>query len=271
MITDWNDAYANRDHIPDADAFIPRWNDAAQAFRTELFAQGRAEIDIAYGDAARNRMDIFHPEGTAKGLLVFIHGGYWRLFDKSTWSHFAKGVVDNGWSVAMPSYTLAPDISISGITQEIGAAVNMAAGKVSGDIRLAGHSAGGHLAARMICEDTPLEKSIVERIVQTVSISGVHDLRPVLRLQINDELKLDEAEASAESPALLRPIADARAAVFVGDDERPEFVRQSTLLANIWTGLGADMTQVIDPGTHHFTVIDGLTSADSPLTRLILS
>ena len=91
-----------------------------------------------------------------KGLVVFIHGGYWLRFDKSFWSHLATGAVEFGYAVAMPTYTLCPEIRISGIVGEIGAAIGKAAGLVDGPIFLTGHSAGGHLASRMVAAGSPL-------------------------------------------------------------------------------------------------------------------
>ena len=271
MITDWTDAYDNRGHIPDAASYEPRWIGDAQAYRTEMFAQGRAEIDLAYGDRQRNRMDLFHPVGTPKGLVVFVHGGYWRVFDKSLWSHFAAGVVDAGWACAMPSYTLTPEVAIADITREVTAAIETVAQKVAGDIRLMGHSAGGHLVSRMICNDTTLSAAVTDRIVHTVSISGVHDLRPLVNIAFNEDFRLTTETAADESPVLKTPLAGARVTAWVGDDELPEFVRQTTLLSNIWSGLGADTAQFKESGKHHFTILDGLRRTDSALTETVLS
>lgn len=267
MITDWDDAYANRDHIPDAEAFIPRWETAATAFRD---TNTRAELDLAYGPAPRNRLDLFHPEGPTQGLVVFVHGGYWRAFDKSFWSHFATGCLSRGWAVAMPSYTLAPEATIAAITGEVAVAVSHAAGLVPGPIRLCGHSAGGHLVTRMVSADTALAESVIARVANTVSISGVHDLRPLLNTATNDDLRLDAASARAESPALLEPLPGTRLTAWVGGDERQEFIRQSELIANIWTGLGADTRLEIVPGKHHFDIIDALKDPESPLVEAIL-
>jgi len=74
---------------------------------------------------------------------------------------------------------------------------------------------------------------VASRIRHVVSISGVHDLRPILRTGMNATLAIDEAEAQAESPALLRPKDNARITCWVGGGERAEFLRQSALLANI--------------------------------------
>jgi acetyl esterase/lipase len=206
----------------------------------------------------------------AQGLAVFVHGGYWRAFGKSDWSHLATGALARGWAVAMPGYTLCPQIRVSGITRQIGAAITAAARALGGPIRLAGHSAGGHLVTRMLCEDTPLPEAVAARIASVVSISGVHDLRPLLRTALNADTRLDRTEAATESPALLTPRPGVPVTCWVGAAERPEFRRQSGLLANIWTGCGVRIRVVEDPGRHHFNIIDGLTERDSPLTDALL-
>lgn len=269
-IVEWEDAYANMSNIPGGDGWPDRWAGLASAFREKLSAVGRARLDLAYGEGARNRYDLFLPEATPKGLVAYVHGGYWVRFDKSSWSHLATGALAHGYAVAMPSYTLCPENSVSGITREVGAAIGHAAAAVDGPIFLTGHSAGGHLATRMISATSPLPAEVRGRIRNTVSISGVHDLRPLMRLALNQELKLGEAEAVAESPALLRPLEGAMLTCWVGAGERAEFIRQNALLANIWTGLGAVTATVEEADRHHFSVVDGLLDPDHPLTRTLL-
>jgi len=266
QITDWDDAYANRPHIPQGEAYLEKWATAAEAFRRQLHTTGRAELDIPYGKGERHRLDLFRPETTQRGLVVFVHGGYWSNFDKSSWSHLAAGALARGFSVAMPSYTLCPDVRIADITEEVGQAVQIAAERVDGSIRLTGHSAGGHLVTRMVCRNTPLPPGVIERINRVVSISGVHDLRPLIRTELNAVLRIDRMEALKESPALLEPVADTRLICWVGAGERAEFLRQNALLANIWKGLGAATAAAEEPDRHHFNVIEGLIDPDHPLT-----
>ena len=74
--------------------------------------------------------------------------------------------------------------------------VAFAAGRIAGPVRLAGHSAGGHLVTRMICRDSPLEPVLQGRLEQVVSISGLHDLRPLMKTAMNATLRLDAGEAT---------------------------------------------------------------------------
>jgi acetyl esterase/lipase len=270
-IEDWNNAYANGPNIPGGERWPELWVKPAQQFRDKMSQANRAELDLSYGSGERNRFDLFLPEGEPKGLVVFVHGGYWMALDKSFWSHLAAGSVAHGYAVAMPSYTLCPDNSIAGIGREIAAAITKAAEMVQGPIRLTGHSAGGQLVARMVSHPSPLAADVQARIVHTMPLSGLHDLRPLMRTDMNARLKLDETQAAAESPALLKPIDGARVTCWVGGSERAEFLRQNQLLANIWTGLGARTACVAEPDRHHFDVIDGLADPDHQLTQTLLS
>ncbi|MHA6641605.1 alpha/beta hydrolase [Mesorhizobium sp. A623] len=269
-VENWSDAYTNSAHIAGGERWPAAWVEPAQNFRDAMSAAGQAKLDIGYGDGARNRFDLFLPTGDPRGLVVFVHGGYWLALDKGFWSHLAAGPVAQGYAVAVPSYTLCPAIRIAGITSEIGAAISAAAAMVAGPIMLTGHSAGGHLVSRMICANSPLTGDIRSRIRHVMSLSGLHDLRPLMGTGMNEELRIDEAEALAESPALLRPMENARVTCWAGGSERAEFLRQNALLANIWTGLGAATNVVVEPDRHHYNIMDGLTDPHHPLTRALV-
>lgn len=260
--TDWDDAYANAPHIAGAEDFPPRWAAAAAAFRA---AQPGARLDLASGPGDRERFDLFAPAGASAGLFVFVHGGYWKAFDKSFWSHLAAGALARGWAAALPSYPLAPSARIAEISEAVGAAIAAAAEEVAGPIRLAGHSAGGQIVTRLIAEGAPLAPEPAGAIERVVSISGLHDLGPLMNTTMNETLKIDAAEAAAESPARRAPLHGVDVVAWVGAEERPEFIRQTELLAAAWPNAAAR----IEPGRHHFDVIDGLADPESPLCRAI--
>ncbi len=260
-----DDAYANHTHIPNADSYPPRWSDKAAAFRARLQQAGRARLGILYGTRERQAYDLFQPEDDAKGLVIFVHGGYWRRFDRSFWSHLATGPLAHGWAVAMPSYDLCPDVRIADITAQIAHAVETMAASMPGPIALTGHSAGGHLVARMLAPGM-LSEATSARIACVTPISPVSDLRPLLETSMNaDCFHLSLEDAAAESPALMQDRHDVPVTVWVGAEERPAFLDQARWLSEAWS-----CPLHIDKGTHHFDVIDGMEDPDSALVSDIL-
>ncbi len=199
-ISDWDDEYANGAYIPGAEKLPAQWMASASAWRDKMQRLDRCQLDVAYGDQTRQRYDIFQPSSAALGTVVFVHGGYWKSTDKSYWSHLAAGSVARGWRVIIPGYTLCPDNTITGITGEVSDCIAHSSAADELPLRLAGHSAGGHLVSRMACQNSPLPTEVQKRIDAIVSISGVHDLRPLQNTRMNEILKLDDTMAVTESP-----------------------------------------------------------------------
>ncbi|SFU14949.1 alpha/beta hydrolase [Sedimentitalea nanhaiensis] len=252
-----DDAYANASHIKGAEGYPPRWQAKAKAFRDGL--GGRAELGLPYGDSPRQAFDVFRPQNAAKGTVVFIHGGFWRAFDGSAWSHLAAGPLARGWAVAMPSYDLCPQVSIADITRQIAVAVRSVAARTEGPIAITGHSAGGHLGARML-DRCLIPDAVGQRISAVVPVSPLSDLRPLLKTTMNEDFKLTEQAAIDESPLFMTDRRKVPVTVWVGADERPAFLDQARWLAEKWH---AD--HVIAPGKHHFDVIDAMEDAQSDL------
>ena len=252
---DMDDRFANGAYIAGGDAYPEKWAREAGAFRKIA----PCDLDVAYGGSPRQVMDIFYPSGAPKGLLMFVHGGYWLAFDKSVWSHLAAGAVARGYAVAIPSYDLCPKVQISDITAQITKAAQFSAARVAGPLRFAGHSAGGHLVARLAGQDWG------GRLARVMPISPVADLEPLLQTSMNAQLGLDLAHARAESPVHMTP-PQVPVTVWVGADERPVFIQQATALAKLWR---CDLVQAA--GAHHFNVIAPLADPDSAMTCALFS
>ena len=273
---DFDDAYANAAYIPGAAAYQERWRQNAAEFRDGLLSAGQAELDITYGQSTRSRLDLFLPDKAPRGLLIFVHGGYWLKFDKSYWSHLAAGPLHHGWAVAMPSYDLCPEVTIAQITRQIVQAVICAAGRVDGGLVLSGHSAGGHLVARMLAPGM-LPNAVMQRVQRVVPISPVADLRPLLQTAMNAQFGMDAAQAAAESP-VLQQAPKLPVTVWVGAEERPVFLDQARWLVEAWQAdperpdlEQTDVGHVVSPGQHHFNVIEDMAHAQSALTTALLA
>jgi hypothetical protein len=56
----------------------------------------------------------------------------------------------------------------------------------------------------------------------------------------------------------------------VGVAERPEFLHQCDQLVETWSRAGKRTQLMVDPGKHHFDVIDRLKDHHSDMTRILL-
>ena len=133
----------------------------ARQFADVLARRGRARFAEAR-PALRHRAEGDArpvPAGRrARGTLLFIHGGYWRALDKDDHSFVAPAFVDAGFAVAVVNYDLCPDVTIATIVDECRRAVAWVAARrrqhgAAAPLVIAGHSAGGHLAAMMFATD----------------------------------------------------------------------------------------------------------------------
>jgi arylformamidase len=256
----WNDpnlAYANAAFIPGGNAYPARWTEQAAAFRAAC--GDKLHEGLPYGAAPRQKLDLFLPQSQPKGLFVFVHGGYWIRFGRESWSHLAAGALAHGWACSMPSYTLAPDASIADMTTEILASIKEASKRVAGPVVVAGHSAGGHLAARMACAD------VQSGVLRSVPISPLTELAPLMETDMQQQLRFTHALCLTESPARLAKQATCEVHVLVGGDERPAFLWHARHLAESWS-----CPWTVLAGKHHFDVIDDLADPASAMVKLCL-
>jgi arylformamidase len=228
----------------------------------------RRHPDVAYGPAARQRLDITGPLGTGlRPGLAFIHGGFWQEGGKGGSGFAARAWVARGWVHVGIGYTLAPQARLRGIVAEIAAALGFlrAEGPRFGldpaRLVLAGHSAGGHLAAAMLAGMGGFDPP---GLAGVVPVSGVFDLAPVAASYVNDVAAMDAAEVAALSPLYTDPAADVPFHLVIGADEPPAFHAQTAALAAAWGQRLSRLGTTVAPGRDHFDVLDELADPASP-------
>lgn len=265
--------YNNRARVPEHPAILAQLDLDAAAYRAR---SPQAEIGLKYGPSERQVIDLF-PSGQAGApLAMFIHGGYWRTNHWSSYSHVAKNLNARGIDVAVAGYDLCPQVTLGAIIDQLRAAVLFLWRKRKQRVMVFGHSAGGHLAACMVAThwkklaaNAPKDLAPDDLVPAGYSISGVFDLTPLLQVSMNQELRLDDAQARAASP-LFWDVPQGRIFdVVVGGIESPEFLRQSRIIADGWQGKAQTRYAEI-PGANHFTVIAPLQDANSAMiARLV--
>ncbi|HWP15518.1 MAG TPA: alpha/beta hydrolase [Xanthobacteraceae bacterium] len=266
---DYEVEYNNRARVPEHAEIFARWRAAAAAYRAHMKAEENAELGLAYGTSPRQTVDLFFPEATGHTpLALFIHGGYWRSLEASTFSHMAAGLNAKGVAVAVAGYDLCPQVTIGQIVNQIRNACLFLWRRFGQRLMVYGHSAGGHLSGCMLATDWRKfdPKAPADLVPAAYSISGLFDLAPLVHTAMNSDLRLDEVEVARVSP-LSWPVSNPR--VFdavVGGAESSEFLRQSRVVVDTWRAKGVDAHYVEVPGANHFTVIDPLTDPASAMT-----
>lgn len=267
--------YNNRAAVPDHARWLSYYPEASAEARAALAPKS----DLRYGPGPKETLDLFLPKGRPRGTFLFLHGGYWRAFDKSDFSFVAPSFVAQGYAVAVANYDLCPDVSIAAIVDECRRAVAWVVrdgaphGANPDRLVIGGHSAGGHLTAMLFASDWATMGFASAPMAGGVSLSGVHDLAPMVQFSYNSDFRLDHAEAARQSPALLAPRTPAPLLLAVGADETPEFVRQTRILWDAWPRNRPDGARgpMLVPGRNHFDVVVDFANAKSELTRATLA
>lgn len=274
----WLDSmYNNRLLVPGYAAHFTRWVTDSENARQ----QQPCLLDVAYGEQTGETLDIFPATDVSPGkstpVLVFIHGGYWRALDKADHSFIAPAFTQAGACVVVLNYALCPAVTIPEIAGQMVKALAWtwrhiaAQGGDPARITVAGHSAGGHLAAMLLACDWPahapdLPKTLVKN---ALSISGLYDLEPIRQTPFLKDLHLTPEQVRQASPVLLPPPTQGTLCSVAGGDESEEFLRQNQLIQQAW---GVDTVPICEslPGLNHFSVLEALIAPGHRLHQLAL-
>ena len=202
-----------------------------------------------YGDRDRNILAIIPPSSRSE-MLIWIHGGYWQgsSIDESLMG--VGDLVQQGFGFAAVEYSIAPEGSIDQMIAECASAIGYVAGKIpAATLYLGGHSAGAHLALSVASQYS---------FAGLVLVSGIFDVRPLVRTSINDALSLDEKQACHLSPICDSFPHTSKAEVLVGAEESPSFQAQSQAATQYLLDNGSLASLVEVAGCDHFDILENL-------------
>jgi len=261
--------YNNRFHVPDFENYLQRWKKQS----SDAAKRCKVVKDIRYCDNSRECLDIFPSLSSFSKTLVFIHGGYWQRFDKSSFHFIAGAFRDYRITTVLINYPLAPDVAMDDIVKSCSEAIKWVYDHIAsfnGDpnqIYIAGHSAGAHLAAMvMTTEETKRHNTSIKGIC---AISGLFNLVPIQLSNINDVLRMDSQTAIRNSPAFKEPVVLCPLLIAVGGEETNEFIDQSKTMNAEWGNKNISTEIMILPGLNHFSVLDSFCDANSLLHKSV--
>lgn len=290
----WFDAmYNNRTLVPDFAPYMAAWAQHSLTAREDPGCQ----LDIPYGLGDGETLDVFRADGAIAGsvagrgrkrasadtapVLVFLHGGYWRSLDKSDHSFVAPAFAHAGACVVVPNYALCPGtdihpVTVPHITMQMVKALAWIWRNIDqygGDpmrITVAGHSAGGHLAAMMLaCRWKVYADDLPPDLVRNaLSISGLHELESMRHTPfLQTDLRLTPHDACMASPAWMPAPRQGALNSVCGGDESAEFHRHNSLIQQRWGRKVVPVCETL-PGLNHFSMLDALAQPDGRVHRL---
>ena len=133
--------------------------------------------------SSKHWLDVYRPKDADHApVLIFIHGGAWRLGDKSLHPNVGQTFAQRGIVTVSVNYALAPFGKHPDQVHDAARAfewVKKNIAKYGGDpddVFLSGHSAGGHLAALLVLNDKYLkERGYSQKDVRgLIGLSGLY-------------------------------------------------------------------------------------------------
>lgn len=258
--------------------------EAQHALRGKLSAAARArlqgEFNVTYGDTPRQALDIYRAdkhanEGNAP-IVVYLHGGYWRVGEKEKQAILAEPLVQAGFPVVMLGTDLCPAASLDAIVGQVMRGIAWTAQnakRIGGNgrrIYLYGHSAGAHLAALGLAEDWSRRGLPADLICGATLVSGIYDIEPVLHISVNDLIRLTPDRVNALSPQFHPPQRPVSLVLAAGAEEAPGWVAQTHEYAALCERAGCKVEVIIVPHEGHFSTIPMQADAGHPINQAML-
>ena len=158
--------------------------------------------DIPVGAREEECIDVFPARSPKAPIVVFVHGGWWRIGTRKWFAFCVQGLLELGYAVVVSDYTLCPDVTIPDISNAVRWAHENAE-VIKGDpnrIFVTGHSAGGQQAGMMAVTDWDRYALPADVIKGSIPMSGLFDMRPFKSSWLQPKLQLTGDTVLSESP-----------------------------------------------------------------------
>jgi acetyl esterase/lipase len=155
--------------------------------------------NIAYGPAARNRLDVYEPRAGDSGLppangypvVVFFYGGTWTSGSRADYRFVGEALASRGIVTIIADYRLYPEVRYPDFLRDCALAVAWARREVArydGDARhlyIMGHSSGAYNAAMLALDARWLTAAGVapSALAGWIGLAGPYDFFPMTNVE----------------------------------------------------------------------------------------
>jgi arylformamidase len=181
-----------------------------------------------------------------------------------------------GATVALVEYDLCPQVTVTDIVRQTRASIAWVAKNImrySGDpsrIFVSGHSAGGHLTAMALAHDWAKDGLPQNCIKGAVATSGVFDLDMVMKISVQQQVRMTPDIAKLNSPFLNPAKVNCPLVVAVGGAEPKGWQQMSEDYFNYAKQQGMNAEYLVVPGANHYTMAEKLLDETNPLTQAMI-
>ncbi len=179
--------------------------------------------DIAYGEEDGQQLDVYtRPDVPSKGVVLFVHGGYWDTGSKNDYSFVADSLTEEGYTTVVVGYRLVPTVTFPEYVKDLALAVKWTVTNIAeygGNqerIFLMSHSAGAHIGALVSFDERYLQRLELplNALDGFIGLAGPYDFLPVAPDDVRSVAALGNPATYAET----QPIN------FVDRNDPPAFI-----------------------------------------------
>ncbi|HEY7220766.1 MAG TPA: alpha/beta hydrolase [Candidatus Binatia bacterium] len=258
---------------------VPEYPELAQlraAQSRKVRGSVKSWLDVAYGGSPRELLDIYAADKAGGPVLVYIHGGYWRTGSKEDNCNFVPTFTERGATVVLVEYDLCPNVTVTDIVRQTRAAIGWTyknivhyGGNPSG-LFVAGHSAGGHLTAMALAHDWAKDSLPNDLIKGAAATSGVYDLEMVMKISVQEQVRMTPEVAKQNNPLLHPPRVKCPLIIAVGGTEPKGWQQMSEDYFKFCQSNGVNATYLVEPEANHYTMTEHLLDDGRPITQAML-
>lgn len=230
-------------------------------------------LDIRYGPAPRQRLDVYRPDGSTKSsypAVIFFYGGSWRSGARADYRFVGQALARRGIVTIIPDYRLYPEVKFPTFVRDAAKVVRWvsnnaeAIGIKCDQISVAGHSAGAHIAATLALDGRYLSEEGLRRqdIAGMIGIAGPYAFDP-LSYRSTKPIFADVSDIDSARPAEIA--SDLSAAetsdglpaftLLHGADDTTVLPKNSAIFAEALRVAGADVRDKSYEGVGHYQIL----------------
>jgi arylformamidase len=269
-----DDAYDQSVYAPNQPQLGKRRNANSELVRKRLGEPRR----FSYGATPIESMEVWTTARPNAPVMVFVHGGAWRVGLAKEHSYAAELYVNAGAHYVVLDFINVDQAGgdLMPMAEQVRrgiAWVHNNARSFGGDpgrIHVSGHSSGAHLGGVALVTDWAQFGAPADVIKGAVLCSGMYDLKPARLSKRGAYVKFTDAMEDALSTQRHLARINCPVVLAYGTHETPEFQRQSRDFAAALAAAGKPVTLLVGEGYNHFELPETFASPYGLLGRAVL-